>query len=166
MMIHMDGVAVRNAEGLDLRFERVMDHPVERVWEAISTESLLAVWLFRGTVELTPGGVVDLYAENSGDRISGTVTEVEPPRILEYTWRSQDAEATLVRFELDAGNDTSSTLVFTHRVGRGDDAAAMLAGWHCHLDMLAALLAGHDTTWPSDTWRRRYDGYQRSIAAG
>ncbi len=85
------------------------------------------------------------------------ITELDPPKKLAIEWGSTGG----VAFELAAqGKDVLLTL--THR--RIADRATRLnisAGWHMHLDILAARAAGRD---PQPFWegwtrlKRDYDG--------
>jgi uncharacterized protein YndB with AHSA1/START domain len=68
--------------------------------------------------------------------MDGTVTEVDPPRALAYSWGPDD-----LRFELRPSSD-GCVLIFTHTFTdtEGIKAARDGAGWHVCLDNLAARL--------------------------
>ena len=114
-----------------LRFERRFDHPVERVWRAITEPAELERW-FVAPVDWKPeaGEVFESMGE------AGTITELDPPRLIAYTWGGE-----LLRFELrpDAGG---CTLVFTHVFDDRALGAQHAAGWEIYLDRLDAHLAG------------------------
>ena len=99
-----------------LRFERQLGHSVERVWRAITEPGELGNWF-------PPEEAL-------------TVTESDPPRLLEGTWFGDK-----LRFELTPDND-GCTLVFTHTFADRDTAARTAAGWDRCLARLDALLAG------------------------
>ena len=50
------GTVHKRADGYQLRFERQLHHPVEKVWAALTDPAQLAQWLAPGEIELTLGG--------------------------------------------------------------------------------------------------------------
>jgi hypothetical protein len=115
-----------------LRFERHLDHPVERVWRAVTEPAELARW-FVSEVPWTP--VPGELFEAGGER--GRITALEPPHLLAWTWGVERYS-----FELTPADD-GCVLVFTHvfdpRLGPGWQHAA---GWETYLNRLDAHLAG------------------------
>jgi hypothetical protein len=98
-----------------LRFERRYNHPVERVWRAITDPDELRHWF--------PGG-------------TWQVTESEPPHLLAGSWYG-DA----LRFELRPDGD-GCMLVFSHAFAELEKAARDAAGWDVCFARFEALLAG------------------------
>ena len=93
---------------------------------------------------------------------TGHVTRCEPPRVLAYTWGSPESEVT---FELTP-EDTRVRLVLTHR-RLGDDKAVLAGvggGWHAHLAVLAARLAGVTPPPFWGTFTRSEAGYAVALA--
>lgn len=140
-----------------LRFERLLDAPVETVWPYLVDADLRGRWFMGGRTELRAGGEMEMimdhdrlsdgdvptpakYAPHIGHRWQERVIRVEPPHLLEFTW--EDGKAGSVTIELaDAGGKTR--LVLTHSGLRGrDDALNFGGGWHSHLAVLQARLAG------------------------
>ena len=99
-----------------LRFERRLDHSVERVWRAITDPDELRHWF------------------PPEDPIA--VTESEPPRLLAGTWFGDP-----VRFELQPDGE-GCVLVFTHTFDDRDTAARSAAGWDSCFRRMEALLGG------------------------
>jgi uncharacterized protein YndB with AHSA1/START domain len=157
-----DGVLeTRGGDHVVLRFSRRIGHPVERVWAALTDPAELAGWWGQAEVDLVEGGKFVLRWLNTDDggnraAMHATITRLDPPRLLETAgdrhgvlrWELRpDGAGTLLAFsstvELPAG--------FRSRV---------LAGWHWHLDALAAFLDGtradllHVTGW--DRVHQRY----------
>jgi uncharacterized protein YndB with AHSA1/START domain len=114
-----------------LRFERSLDHPVERVWRAVSEPDELDAW-FVATPRWTPA-VGETFTAMERD---GEITEVEPPNVLAYNWGDE-----LFRFELTPEGD-GCRLVFTHVIDDRRFGAQHAAGWEVHFGRLDALLAG------------------------
>jgi uncharacterized protein YndB with AHSA1/START domain len=126
-----------------LRFQRVLPHPPERVWRALTEPEEESAWhptparfepRVGGRVEYVPGGHV-------ADPPDGEVTDYEPPRLLGYTWTAGEEEHNHLRFEIHP-HDEGSMLILVHSFGDRLKAARDGAGWHLCLDALAASLAG------------------------
>jgi len=159
------GTVRKRADGFQLRFERRLRHPVEKVWTALTDPAQLAQWLAPGEIELTKGGRVHLaFADGSGV-IAGEVTAIAPPRLLEFTWKDKDQDFGFVRWELTA-DDGGARLVLTHTVPEAARKLGlpMLAGWHSLLDQLAALLDGEPVPPSENRWQELHDQYARAGA--
>jgi uncharacterized protein YndB with AHSA1/START domain len=165
-----------------LRYERRLEHPVERVWEALTEPDQLAQWLAAADeLELAEGGRISLRWLNIPDSpdeweehgielgdvdpaepATGTITELDPPRVIEYDTDKMG----LMRWELRADGD-GCVLVFTNTIELPDEfpVTQTLAGWHIHLDHLADALAGRPIEWSTWTedhmadWERIHDAY-------
>jgi uncharacterized protein YndB with AHSA1/START domain len=135
------GTVHERADGYQLRFERHLRHPVEKVWAALTTSAQLAQWLAPGEIERTLGGRVYLAFTDDDTVIDGRVTAIAPPRLLEFTWTDKGDDLGFVRWELIA-EDGGTRLVLTHNLPESARAFGFpaLAGWHSLLDQLAALL--------------------------
>ena len=139
-----DGVLETRDDGRQvIRFERRIGHPIERVWDALTRPEEMIAWWGRAEVELVEGGRFAVRWLNSDDEgnvavMYATVTRIDPPRLLET---DGDMHGVL-RWELEpAGEETvlrfSSTLELPEQ-----HRTKVLAGWHFHLDALAAVLDG------------------------
>ena len=115
-----------------LRFERRLNHPIDRVWRAVTEPAELARW-FVAEVPWTP--VAGEEFEAGGE--SGSITTLEPPRLIAWTWGIERYS-----FELTADGD-GCVLVFTHvfnpELGPSWQHAA---GWETYFNRLDAHLAG------------------------
>jgi uncharacterized protein YndB with AHSA1/START domain len=114
-----------------LRFERRLDHPIERVWRAITDPDELAQW-FVAPVQWTP----EVGEAFESMEQPGEVTEVEPPHVLAWTWGGEQ-----FRFDLAAEGERC-VLVFTHVFGDRKLGAQHAAGWEAILGRLDAHLVG------------------------
>lgn len=151
-----------------LRFERRLNHPIERVWAALTDpDELLGWWGVAEELELVEGGHLVLRWLNSDQEgnqvvLHGKVTQLDPPRLLEY---DTDVHGVL-RFDLR--NDSGSTvLTFSSTVGFPVEVLPLaLAGWHLHLNFLADELEGRRAdlvNLPMDKWQRWHDQYQEKL---
>lgn len=138
-----DGV-LEERDGLQVvRFVRRLAHPVARVWAALTDPVELIGWLGDAEVELVEGGrfvVRWLNVDDRGNRAvyRGTITALEPPRLLEVRG---DIHGVL-RWELRPEDD-GTLLTFSSTLALPEEYRTMvLAGWHYHLDSLAEALDG------------------------
>jgi uncharacterized protein YndB with AHSA1/START domain len=145
-------------EPATVRLERLLPGPIERVWAYLTESDKRATWFAGGVFELRAGGKADLHFDH--DQISsekrpagqlpgkngqcdfaGTITRVEAPRLLVFTFGAT-TPASEVTFELEP-RGKEVLLVITHR--RLPDRNAMLGvagGWDAHMGILADRLNG------------------------
>lgn len=159
-----------------IQYKRRLPGPIERVWAYLTEPEKRKTWLAGGEMELKKGGRVELifdhndlsphedpvpekYAEHSeGSRLEGVITQIDPPRLLSYTWGESAGFDSEVTFELTPDND-EVLLTVTHRK-LGDDRDMLIgisAGWHTHLSILTERLHGRD---PHPFWSVHMD-YER-----
>ena len=98
------GTVHKHEDGYQLRFERQLPHPVEKVWAALTNPAHRAQWLAPGEIELTLGGRVYLAFTDGDSVIDGRVTAIAPPRLLEFSWTDQGNDLGFVRWELMAAD--------------------------------------------------------------
>jgi uncharacterized protein YndB with AHSA1/START domain len=129
-----------------LRFERVLPHPPEKVWRALTEEAHLAAW-FPTTIEgeLRPGAPLEFrFREGEYPASTGEVIECIAPRVLEFTWGYSEEDIDTPersRFELTPEGD-GCRLTFTTTYDRVGKSARDAAGWHVCFDLLEEHLAG------------------------
>jgi uncharacterized protein YndB with AHSA1/START domain len=141
-----------------LRFERDLRHPIERVWRAITDPAELNTWFPSrvGLSELNVGARLHFVFEaEQVPPLDGEITELEPPRVLAFTWGVDQ-----LRFELEPAA-AGCTLVFTCTfTDDGVKAARDGAGWHVCLEVLEAHLQGRSVAWqPNDRWQELHPAY-------
>jgi uncharacterized protein YndB with AHSA1/START domain len=166
----------------EVRIERWLPGPVERVWAYLTESGKRGLWLAPGEMELRVGGRVEhrfrhadlshekippaKYGDYAGGHVlHGTITRCEPPRLLGYTWGDgeEDSEVLFELFPLESGE---VKLVVTQRRLRSREGMAnVAAGWHVHLGILLDRLEGRE---PRGFWSAhgRLEGeYARRFAA-
>lgn len=163
-------------EPMTLEIQRLLPGPIERVWDYLTRSELRRQWLAAGEMELRAGAAFELVWRNdelndppsrrpdgfdAEHRLECRITELDPPRRLAFTWGSSDG----VTFDLaPAGQKVRLTV--THR--RLPDRGMLLkvsAGWHAHLDVLAARLSGTVPPPFWDGWSRLMQEYEQRIPA-
>ena len=152
------GSAHRAPDGRwELRFERRLAHPPEKVWRALTESAHLRAWLPTDLVgERRAGAALELpfwpeVVERYGDRIGGStvmhgeIRTWEPPAVFEWTW-----DVDVLRWEL-APHDGGTLLTLTTRLGDPElPPADPAAGYHDCLHRLALSLDGRTPPWPSE----------------
>jgi uncharacterized protein YndB with AHSA1/START domain len=163
-------------EPATLKIQRRLPGPIERVWAYLTESDLRRQWLAAGPMEMKAGATFEFVWRNdelttprgerpSGfseeHRMEGQITELDPPRKLAVTWGSTGG----VSFELEPrGKDVLLTVI--HR--RVTDRSMLLkvsAGWHMHLDILLARLAGTEPSPFWDGWSRLEKEYEQRMPA-
>ena len=139
-----DGTVGRTNDGrYVIDFERRLDHPVERVWAALTRPDELIAWWGDANVELSEGGYFNVRWLNTDDEgnsaeMQATIAKLVPERLLvldgdmhgRLRWElTPDGEGTLLSFR--------STVEL-----EPEFLTKVPAGWHFHLDALAEHLEG------------------------
>ena len=181
MNIDNDALGISPAPG-EVRLERWLPGPVERIWAYLTDSRKRGLWLAPGEMELKAGCRVehrfrhaDLSHETqppkkygayeSGHVLRGTGLDCEPPRLLRYTWGDGE-EDSQVTFELFPAEDGEVKRVVTQRRLRGRDGmASVAAGWHTHLGILLDRLEEREPRGFWSTHGRIEGGYAEIFAA-
>ncbi|MGG1662655.1 SRPBCC family protein [Brevibacillus sp. NRS-1366] len=158
----MDGTVTQSEGSSVLRFERHLQHSVDKVWASLTQPEKLVNWLAEAEVEPVEGGRIKLTFANTGDVMNGRVIQAQPKAVLAYTWNSEDASESALRWELAPEAD-GCRLVLTHSIHATERLSYMLAGWHVHLDLLAETLAGEIKGWPWSHWEEMREKYAEQI---
>lgn len=150
------GTLERGDGTVTVRFTRLLPHPPEKVWRALTESEHLAAW-FPTTIDgaFTPGArLVFRFTKVAVPPMSGQVISCEPPKLLEFTWDDET-----LRFELDA-HGAGTALAFTATFAEIGKAARDAAGWHVCLELLAGALDGGAEPVPEgQRWREVHPHY-------
>jgi uncharacterized protein YndB with AHSA1/START domain len=151
-----DGQLEKTGENWRLRFMRVLPHPPEKVWRALTEPEHLEAW-FPTTIEgdLVSGAPLRFHHRSRDLPVmDGEMIACEPNSLLEFIW----GEDTL-RFEL-APHDSGTELTLMDTLAERGKAARDGAGWHACLDQLAYHLDGDEAPWSSEQrWSQVHDSY-------
>ena len=99
----------------EARLERFLAHDQLVVWAMLTEPERIMEWLAPGEIELRKGGAAKLNFTDSGTVIDSTVSEFEPPSLLEYSWSSPGEPTRPVRWEtapVTGGTRLTLTLQF------------------------------------------------------
>jgi uncharacterized protein YndB with AHSA1/START domain len=174
-----DGTTRRIGGKHVIRFERRLGHSIDRVWSALTEPREIAGWLGRAEFDLVEGGRVairwlnpisaeqrekyriDIPDEALGEQRArgGTITRLDPPRVLQYTLEDFGDLRWEIREE-----GSGCVLTFSHSLPEVEDhmVAQVLAGWHFHLDAMEGVLGGRRidwADWPIERWAEHRDRY-------
>jgi uncharacterized protein YndB with AHSA1/START domain len=143
----------------EVRIVRTLPGPIERVWDYLTVPEKRARWFCDGPLEQKTNGKVEFamvhknlapeetpppeyaHVQDPGVTFEGRVLQCEPPRLLVYTFGSEDS---IVTFELTP-QGKQVLLVLTHRTRGAEEDAELsnyASGWHTHLTLLVAELEG------------------------
>jgi uncharacterized protein YndB with AHSA1/START domain len=152
----MEGTLERVGDRWQLRYERRLPHPREKVWRALTEPEHLAVW-FPSDVEGERAAGAPLrfvFRNGEGPPTEGEMLVYDPPSILELRWEKE-----ILRFDLRADGD-GCVLTFVDTFDELGKAARDGAGWHACLDVLEHHLAGEEPPWsPEEHWADVHAGY-------
>jgi uncharacterized protein YndB with AHSA1/START domain len=143
--------ALANVDGGVVKAEIEIEATPERVFRSLTDPGELPVWWGTDDMYRTSGWTIDLRAggkwsalahgaDGSEMTVDGEYLEVDPPRLLVFTWRPSwdDYAVTTVRFDLER-TPTGTRVLVTH-TGFGDRTTAALGtreGWRRILEWLA-----------------------------
>jgi len=153
------GSISRLGNNFEARLERVFAHDRDAVWRMLTEPQALVQWLAPGSIELRLGGIVHIDFADSGTTIESTVLQLDPPRLLEYSWSSGDQPERPLRWELDVV-EGGTQLTLTLRLPATEDISKACAGFDAHLEMLAAALEGISIRFPLDYYLKRRRAYE------
>jgi uncharacterized protein YndB with AHSA1/START domain len=146
------GEVRKTGDGYDLTFERRLAQSVEKVWAALTVPARIADWLAKAEVDLRVGGRFELFWETHGYRMTGTITELDPPRLLAWTWPGDQHPDSVVRWELAPDGD-GCLLTLTQTKLTGPGLLGVASGWHTHLEGLPGACDGISTPWRAERER-------------
>lgn len=121
---------------LALAFERRYAHSVERVWEALTDPARLSQWFpCEIQLHLVPGGTITFLFPGEEPE-TGTVTEVDAPRVFAFTWSGEE-----LRWTLTPDGD-GCVLRLVNTIADPAWTANTAAGWDTCLGALGEVLEG------------------------
>lgn len=138
-------------------FERRFRVPRERVWRALTDPEEVGGWLAPAEIDPWVGGKFVLRFEHGHAR--GTITELREPEVIAYTWNEGETDS-LVRFELEPDGD-GTRLRLRHTFEGDVDLSGYGGGWHHHLELLVAQVAGSPIEWDWKRYRELKSEYER-----
>ncbi len=158
----------------EITIQRKLPGPIERIWDYLTDSDLRRQWLASGIMPAEPGGAFELVWRNDEltegaesrpegfpeeQRMTSELVAFEAPHHLAFTWPPRGE----VSIELKTlGSDVLLTLVHK-RISDRKNMTMVGAGWHMHLDILAAKASDHKPQSFWKGWLRLRDEYERLI---
>lgn len=144
------GAVTRTGESYELRFERRIARPLEKVWAALTTPERIADWLTAAELELRIGGVFRLRFDQPQDHeVEGRIVALDPPRLIAWTWPHEQHPDSVVRWELFP-DGAGCRLVMTQSQLHPRHLIEVAGGWHTLLEGLPAAADGARTIWRAE----------------
>src|SRR5690606_37503881 len=138
------GKLAKEKDGYQVVCERVFNHPIEKVWNAITNPEELKFWFTDIKLDFRPGGAITFQFRDEEKTASyGEIVAIEPPNRFAWTW-----EGELAVWELAALYEHTTRLVFTYSKLTADYAVNAHAGFHDLLDLLEERLDGSEKMSP------------------
>lgn len=146
------------------RMTRVYEgHGPGEIWAMLTEPAHIAQWIAPGHIELKVGGEVRIDFEDSGSAIHSTVQELEPGRLLAYSWSQGKDPQRPLRWEVDEV-DGNGRLSLTAIIPAGEDVAKACAGFDAHMEMLAGALEGVPMKFPYQMYVAARNAYNAEVA--
>lgn len=160
-------------EPTTLKIERLLPGPLERIWAYLTQSDLRRLWLASGEMELKPDAPFELVWRNEElsnppgkrpdgfpeeQRMESRIIEVDPPHRLVFAWRQGE-----VSFELKPAGTQVLLTIIHRRISDRANTIMIGAGWHMHVNILAARLSGQEPGPFWDGWSRLREEYERRI---
>jgi uncharacterized protein YndB with AHSA1/START domain len=140
-----------------IRFARRLDHPIGKVWRALTEPEHLAAW-FPSTIDGERRAGAPLSFRFDEDTVlAGEMLAYEPPHLLELRWGDD-----VLRFELRE-DGAATILELTDTTPEQGKGARDAAGWHECLARLAGALDGGAPLAPDAAWREVHPRYQAAF---
>lgn len=153
------GTVERIGNYFEARIERILDHDQAEVWKMLTDPSLLPQWLAPGDISLSKGGSAKLNFPESGTNVESVVTDVDPPRLIAYSWSNPGEPDRPLRWEATTVQG-GTRLLLTLRIPDNEDIARACAGWESHLEMLAAAMEGVPIKFPFEYFKTAREAYR------
>lgn len=166
-MIALDGSVQKTTDGgFVVAFDRPIDRPVAKVWSALTDPKILANWLGDVELDLRLGGAYVIRFRKLSVVMNGTITALEPGRLLEYTWQENyGMPVSKVRWEVEpaaSGCRLKLTHTFTAECVLSE-IVGFAGGWHAFLNAIPTAADGEFVEYADEKdldagYRARYPG--------
>jgi len=141
-----------------VKLERLLPASIDTVWEYLTDSEKRGTWLARGEMDQRVGGKVEHIfnhatlspiAEDVPEKyqaycgtteLFGTITKIDAPRLLAYTWAEGDAPDSEVTFELEPRGDMTALTITHRKLPDRDTTIGVATGWHAHVGIMIQVL--------------------------
>lgn len=123
-----------------LVFRRVLAHPPEKVWRALTQPKEQIEWMpFVSDRDIGAPGpfILRMTDREDAEESAAEVLKAEPARLLQFTWGDD-----VLTWEFQS-EGTGTRLTLRHRTAMPEHIASFAAGWHICIDVMDRFLAGN-----------------------
>ena len=153
--LHPLGSINRQEDGTyTVALTRLINHPISKVWDAITNPAQVAIWLGQMVMELKVGG--DFSMKFYGDhpyQMQGIIKEIEAPTLLIYSWVPTGMPPNVITWRLKEISPTQTELFlsFSNVTERATMAGT---GWHMSIQYMIEVMDGTLTSynWQQETF--------------
>src|SRR6187397_1397552 len=88
--INNPGVLVKEADGFKVIFERMLNHDIQIVWDAITNPEKLKMWFTDFEMEFKEGGDLKIKFRDAAKTVTtGKIITIQPPNKFAWTWEGE-----------------------------------------------------------------------------
>lgn len=146
-MKQQPGKVSKESDGYKVVFKRIFNHPIEKVWDAITNPEQLKYWFTDVEFDFKPGGQIIIKFRDEAKTVSrGKIVSIDAPNKFVWTWEDE-----LAVWELEKLSANQTQLIFSYSKLPKDYAVNAPAGFHSLLDRLEERLNGSDVIYPFGT---------------
>ena len=157
-MSTVDGEISKDADGYWIEFQRLLNHPIEAAYAALTEPRRLAIW--EHPVEYFPdlreGATIYAHLNPQVNAIAlGKLTQVQPPTGFAFRWTTNNPMLPpdfSLAYALRQQGDTSELRVRSGPFGPGPGIVMLTASMHIHLDHLDEAIATPADQLPDAPW--------------
>lgn len=165
-------------EPATLKIQRLLPGPIELVWRYLMESDLRRQWLASGVMGSKPGTSFEFVWRNDEltdppgqrpahmpeeHRMTCTILECAAPHRLVISWGEKQTGQ--VDFTLEEQGGKVLLTIIHRRIPDRNVLLNVSSGWHAHLDILAARLAGTTPAPHWDHWVSLRKEYEQRLPA-
>lgn len=141
------GKVTKESDGYKVVFERLLNHDIQTVWDAITNPEKLKIWFTDFEMKFKKGGKLKILFRDAAKTIThGEIISIEAPNKFVWTW-----EGELAVWELKSEGKNKCKLVFTYSKLGDRFAVGASAGFDTLLHRLELALGGRTEPYPFGT---------------
>ena len=151
IMIDNQGKLEKEPDGYKVTFDRVYNHPVQAVWDAITNPTKLELWFMKVKMDFVAGGAMTIYFGDADNTEShAEIVSIDKEKRFEYIWKNEDGPDEHALWELFPVGENKCRLILTYSRISESYAINVSAGWHMMMNHLEEVLNGRTEPFPAE----------------
>ncbi len=161
------GAVLKVGDHYELRFERRLNHPPQKVWAAITGPGQMSRWFDTTQMpeDLKVGSVIRFHHAVIDQWSEGHVTRLEPGRLIEWEWRGVFGPPNPISWEITPEPGGGCLLVMRQRTDDPSILARTLAGWDVCIQRLEAAAGDRGDLGGVGGWAPLFEAYKQDLLA-